>query len=184
MLRVRTIFAGVAGVPWYSNLYFTGLEAAEASTAHDLVAGFWSACAPFIADEVTWTVEGEVLAVSPSTGDAVAAFPQTPVNGAGTNSNQVIPPAVQVLIRLNTTGFFGGRRVIGHINVPGTTEDVWEGGAVAASLQDDFETAALAMTGSPTVPNLAVWSRVNGVDVEVISVDCVPKGGVLRSRRD
>lgn len=187
MLRVRTVFTGVPGTPWYSNLYFTGTTAENASTAHDLVAGFWAAVAPLMISDIDYVVESEVLSIDPATGDAIVAFNRTAATGSGGSATEWMPLATQALIRLRTGVFVDGRRVNGRVFVGGLTEAANDYSSPTSTVITTLTTAAEGMLGigePPEAPALGVWTKKNGNIFPVNSVSVWEQFAVLRSRRD
>lgn len=179
-LRVRTVFTGVAGTPWYSNLYFgdTSLPA----DAHAAVVDFWALIGPYIHTSVDWTVESEVTVLSILTGQPTSQTSVGAISGGGTASGQPLPWATQGLLRARTEAYANGRNVRGRIFIPGLTEDAQSQGRPEPAVGPLMVTAAeqLLLTDATWV----VWSRKNQIQPEVTSVDFWQEWAVLRSRRD
>src|SRR3982750_3658664 len=55
--RVRTIFPGVAGSPWYSNLYFTGETQTLADAATAATRAFWDSVKGYISTGISIQVQ-------------------------------------------------------------------------------------------------------------------------------
>lgn len=194
MLHVRSIGTGVAGSPYYTNLYFTG-EIASAAAALTKVRTFMAALAPNIGSGMTINVQSEVKEIDPFFGNTLAILngpDQAPIATSG--GTTVTPPATQGLIRLATGGVVRNRRVIGRIFVPRVAVGaVATGGSVSAGYQTSVTNAISALIADQAGPRLAVWSRpmelgpigpVNGSLHAVTSASVWSEFSVLRSRRD
>lgn len=184
MLRIRTVWTGVPGTPWYSNLYFTGTTEAEASAAHGLVADAMADLAAYQVAGIDYVVEGEIAELDPVTGNRTGTFDVAAVTGSGTNSGDPVPRAAQIRVRLTTGIFTGGRQVAGAFNLPGVTESA----NVADGRVDVVTAAAVAGEFTPMIgldpPALGVWSRKNGTFSLVTNATASTEWAILRSRRD
>jgi hypothetical protein len=179
--RVTTVFSGVPGSPYYSNHYFS-----DAGAAGDLVTdvgGFWDLCAVHIANNLVWTVQGDVATIDIATGQITAMESVTGSNGAGEHSAQMLPPAAQGLVQWQTAQYNAGRRLRGRTFVPGLTVSDSADGEVHATTQ-----AALLAAGTALIDSidseLVVFSRT-GQQAAVVT-DCTVwnQFAQLRSRRD
>lgn len=182
MLRVRTVFTGVDGGPWYNNLHFLGNGPDAASDAHDAVVNFWQDIGAIQHTDVDGVVESEVLEIDPATGDATGAYAEGDFPVGGVATGEILPPSLQGLIRLNTGQFVGGRRVGGRIFVPGLTETYNESGSLSAAGQTVLQDAINVVLASTT--ELVVYSRRYFDDVTVANATVWSEFAVLRSRRD
>lgn len=184
MLRVRSIFTGVAGAPYYSNLYFPGLISTDAQDRVNEVATAWDGCKTLLRTPMSIQVEGFVPVIDEVSGDITGSFTVTepaPVGCVGTQ--EAMPPANQMLMRLSTPTYFAGRRLQGRMFIPGLTEASNDSGGVvspndSAVILDAFE----PITTGPD--RIGVWSRKNGAFVQVDGVSIWNQWSVLRSRRD
>lgn len=198
VLRVRTVFTGVAGSPWYSNLHWAADEdEPEAVACSNRTRAFWSGLAGLMGTAVQGDVESAVTRIDIVTGDVVSVedVPQTPF--AGSQSTDLLPLATQGLITLRTGAYRFGRPIVGKIFVPGFTEVSNTAGNVETSaLATLNQSAAGLLTGEPATGRLAVYSRprgriegavivtVPGASSNVSSASAAAKWSVLRSRRD
>lgn len=184
-MRVRTVFTGLPGSPYLNTAYWVSAanDATSAQQAVDAMRDFWAAVASNITSGGTWTVEGDVPVLESTTGDIVRANAVTLRSGATTLSAEPLPAATQGLIRLNTTVFVGGRRILGRwfVPLPGENANV---NALPSSLYISGINTALATLTSAPVPDLVVWSRKNGSFHAVSTAAVRPMWAVLRSRRD
>lgn len=182
MYRVRTVFTGVAGSPWYSNHYFTVDQTTPAS-AISAVNGFWGGLVGYISDEVTISVRGEVLTIQSETGQAVGAAALSNVNFIGTNSGEKLPLATQGLVTWQTGSFQSGRRVIGKTFIPGLGDLANDEGAPSTFFRGAVQAAADAYIAYQD-SNPCIWSKKNGTAPLVTGATPATFFGVLRSRRD
>lgn len=184
MMRIRVLWTGVGGSPYYSNFYFPdGLSTAAQQHATDIrniLAGFTTS----LRAGLVAAVQPEVLVIDPATGDATGAFIINP--GASvtfTSTAEALPPFTQLLVRLRTDAFVGGRRVQGRFFMPGWTEaSNQQGGtplsALVSGIADNF---AAVITGTD---RMGVWSRKGGTFTQVTGLSAGTQWAVLRSRRD
>lgn len=185
LARVRTVFTGVAGTPWYSNLYFH-TDATTPDVQIDQVRDFWTALVSFIDNGVTATVEGDVSLLESTTGAITGISSGTALLVVGTATQQAMPPATQGVLHEFTSIFVGGRQLRGKTFLPGLTINAADanGAPVAA-----FKTAVLGagnalITAANATGNWQVWSKHNLVSSDIVSISTPSKFGVLRSRRD
>lgn len=195
--RVRTIFGGVAGTPWYSNIYFAdngGTPVGQAGI--DAVDALWTAVQSNIANNITWAVQGEVARLDETNGELTGVTNGVVNAGVGTSAGDMLPFTTQLLGRQFTSAFVAGRRVRGRIFLPGLTEDANTDGAPIAGMITAWTAAQNALLTA--MPNWCVWARPFDGDPDatppkpprdgslhlVSSVATSPTWAVLRSRRD
>lgn len=186
MRRIRTVWSGVAGTPWYSNHYFA-FSPGTVQLTLDAVEDFWIAVNGAICNEVFWQIESDVAVVDEATGDITSIETGTGGGGQGANTNDPLPWATQGLINWLTGQFSNGRQVRGKTYVPGLCEDGnTTGGVMSSGLQTTIQGAADGLIADADSGgfNLQVYTRVNTGDVEVASASVPTKWAVLRSRRD
>lgn len=194
MLHVRSVSTGVAGSPYYTNLYFNA-SASDVATVLGRVRNFWVALAPQMRSALITNVESEVREIDPVTGNVISIQTgpeQTPV--AGGNVGTVAPPANQGLIRLTTSGVRRNRRVRGRIFIPGVpSAAINASGQANGPYQTALTDAATALRATTGGVQLVVWSRpieitgpvvVPGQQSPVIGASAWQEFAVLRSRRD
>ena len=183
--RIRTVFTGVAGAPWYSNLYVTATEG-DAQPEVDAVAQFWTDFATHIHNAVDWTVEGVVANIDETNGQIVGFSTNDDATGSGAAGSDPLPYANQMLLRVRTGVFVAGREVRGHVNIPAITDPDSPNGVPSSSASSNLQTSsddnlfgAGGLNGA-----LLVWSRKNGQAHPASSSSVAPFFAVLRSRRD
>lgn len=194
MSRVRTVWTGVAGTPWYTNCYFSSPGGSTAPTASvAAMHAFWFAIKGAIQPTVTWTVSGEVAQIENTTGELVGIINVPSLTNVGTSADEALPWQTQALVQLNTNDFVHSRRVRGRIFVPALGEANNTGGVPSSGLRASLDTAAEALIADANCI-LEVWSRPWAGDESnparagsshvVQSADVSTKWSVLRSRRD
>lgn len=194
MLRIRSVLTGVAGAPWYLNMYFSGDDQTSAEAARDRVSTFWTTLAPVIIDDVTVTVEGNVPVIEPADGSLRGFLGVTEAVIEPTSTGDPLPFATQGLITTNTDVVRDNRRVQGKLLIPGMTETGQSTGvgpsAANLTLMDD---AAEGLWSALPEEGLVVWSRPKGaespfpgpgLEAKVTSTTARGFWAVLRSRRD
>lgn len=198
LVRVQTTWTGVAGSPYYTNLYALGPLATN--NGNDLATAwrtFLAAQVSFLSTGMVATIDGELLEFDETTGTVTGAGTtiQTPVSFTGTGD--VLPRSTQLLVRFGTNGIVHNRRVRGRLNIPGHLEannnaDGTPGTALVNSVNTAMQAMLTTMSGrmrvwsqpldddppSPTNPNRpgSAWA--------VSSAGVAPFWAILRSRRD
>lgn len=183
MLRVRTEFLGTSGTPYLSTMYFgTDATQADADNAVDAVGDFWQGLNGVMCPPLTWATLAQVAVITPA-GVVTGAFTTTPRTGAGIQTGDMLPQALQGLVRWRTNSFVGGREIQGHTNVPCLSESSQVAGVINSANLTTINTAAQALNAR--VDNqLMVWSRVNNSAIAVQTATVWDRFAVLRSRRD
>lgn len=184
MARVRTVWTGVPGTPYYSNHYFDVATLPDVVLAVDSVRSMWDDQAPSMINDLSAQIESEVPVIDPATGDMTSVFnvPQVPPV-VGTNTGQPLPPFTQLLMTVTTETILGGRRIRGRFFWPGWPEEVnVDPGVPGLDLRNAARNAADTLIAND--PPLMVWSRKNGVAVQATGISAGEQWSVLRSRRD
>lgn len=180
--RVRTVWTGVAGTPYYSNFYFKD-PGATATQITNAVNAFWTATRAIFVTAATATTETFIAVIDDATGELVGSEtgPGGTVTGSATGS--MLSPATQVLVRNKTGLYQGGRQVQGHFNIPaiGANQLITTGNFAAAS-QTIVNNAASNLIAAPGV--WSVYAKTRGISVPINSATAWEKFSVLRSRRD
>lgn len=185
MFRVRTVWNGVAGAPFYSNHYWTSDGTPETAQACvDAVDTFWSALTGNIVLALNYEVEGLVAEISDSTGDLVGAIDVNSQAGAGTFDGDQIPRQIQALVKWSTGVVVSGRFLKGRTFIPGLGETLnAAGGRPTSSIITLVTAAALSLIGDND-PELRIWSRTHGVSHPATGAVMWDQWATLRSRRD
>ena len=184
LTRVRTVFTGVPGTPWMSNMYFD-VELAEVQLAADAVEAFWSEVDGYMVGGVAWEQEPFVTIINPVNGEPTGVAPVTPGAGTGGASGDMVPRAAQAYIVWNTGVWQAGRQIRGRTYLPGFTAGAAASdGSVDPGVVTALATAASNLLTTPGNPTLHVYSRKNGNSVPVDNGAASNQWAVLRSRRD
>lgn len=196
--RVRTVFTGVAGAPYYNNLYFENVnDLSDAQAAVDLVDSAWSTLNSVLAGALIGNIESEVPIIDIPSGNITLVWATTGGVVDPTSAAEPLPWASQGLLRLSTNTFLGGRRVRGRVFIPGFTEAAQDAGIPSATTQTAIANMGATLI-APTEPTLVVYSRPRPADPDadppvaardgfasvVEGTTAWNKWAVLRSRRD
>lgn len=178
--RVRTVFTGVAGSPWVSNLYWDESFAATAEDAHDATVDFWAALRSVITQAASYTVEAEVVRYL--TPDTIVSFHAvTPVSNTCTAAGDMLPSQNQGLISWASSQIHNNRRITGRTFIPGPVESSSSNmGRPEGAYMTALGNAVSAISGR----GLVIPSRAANAFANVTVAQ--PRGywAVLRSRRD
>lgn len=183
--RIRTVWTGVAGTPWYTNLYFDGSGGNEQAQV-DLVDAFWETLKAQFDTRLTATVEGTVTQIDSTTGLASGVFGGVDKATDLTGTGSVLPPANQGLAHLFTGVYIGGRQLRGRLFFPGL---VVGAAAATGAVDSGYVTSWNTEVGdliadSNAIGNLQVYSPTHHVTHDVVSVSASTEFAVIRSRRD
>lgn len=194
LVRVQSVWTGVAGSPYYTNLYALGPLSTNngndlADAWHALVAAF----AGSFRDDLTMRISDELLEFSEQTGAVTGAGSTTQTPITGTASTDPLPPANQGLIQWGTAGIVHNRRVRGRTFFPGMMEALSTEGVPTAAFISTLEGLVDAFLATMT-DRLMIWAqpfegsegnpaRAGSAHV-VTSASVAPYWAILRSRRD
>nr|CRY97486.1 hypothetical protein [uncultured prokaryote] len=183
MFRIRLIWDGVAGTPYYTNLYFSGLVQADIDAIGDNLQNFLFELSGGITELLSVRVEDDVAFVDPGT-QAITGFGVAPdfVVPQPASVGEPLPYGVQGLIALNTGTVIGGRRIKGHIFIPGQMEKNSDSAKPSVALLASYQTAAEALIGASDT-QLVVNSPKNFDFAVVTSARPSPMWSSLRTRR-
>jgi hypothetical protein len=176
---------GVAGTPWYTNMYFANTPGTT-QQAIDNVDAFWETLKAQINNFVTGTVEGDVALVDDVTGLITGV--ETGVAGTIDMSGvgNCLPTSTQGLVNLNTGFYVAGRQLRGKLYIPGLITSSADGaGDPAAAFKTAWVSACTALRSAASTTGVwKVWSKTHGVSDAIESFTVKPQFAVLRSRRD
>ena len=198
--RVQTLWTGVAGVPYYTNLYVLGPASSNNGFA---LSQAWQAFLTSLVSTLTSglvaQIDPEILEFNEADGVVTGAHTvtQPAVNFTGLGDD--IPHAAQALIQWTTDGIVHNRRVKGRTFIPGALEA--ESGAdgtpipaIGTPLQSAINTLLSTMTGRMRVwsrpfvqtdPAKAISNPSRPGSAHAITAGAVaPYWAILRSRRD
>ena len=180
MRKIQTTFTGVAGTPWYSNMYFGDTPSAQDCVDH--VGEFWVEMNAFMVDEIAWSVSSQVLTIDAATGEITGSTSAQGVNGQGGQTQEMLPTATQLVLKWLTGVYVNGRQAQGKTFIPGLADFCNVDGSVNSAIVTQINTdIALWLAAGPP---LLLWSKAAGVSNIVTTPVCWNRFGVLRSRRD
>lgn len=183
MYRVRAVWTGVAGSPYYSNFYFTE-EGGTAAQARLAVATFLSSIRSVVADNVTYVVENEVPVIDEATGDVIRVdFDAVVHSAAGQSTATMLPLSNQMLLRLRTGVFIGGREIRGRFFIPGQVVTSANDGTVLLATATAVQGFAATLIGSANA-QWVVYAKTKGTYAVINAANVWNQFAVLTSRRD
>lgn len=182
LTRIRTVFAGVAGTPWYSNQYWA-IGSGDPDPVLDDTEAFWEDMAVMIKATVTAKVEGTCAVIESTTGQTVGVKTAADRTVTFSNTGDPLPWATQGLITLRTGEFVAGREIRGKIFVPGISEEYCTNGILSTTAAGLMQTAADALL-SESSEAWHVFSPTHLTSAAVTACGTTTKPAVLRSRRD
>lgn len=184
MQRFRIIWtgSGVTGAA-VSTVYSLGTTQPEAESFADALGAFVNQSVAEVGGAgLSGAVSTLADVVDEATGNITDQFVVAPPAAGSAGALDIAPRASQVLVRLRTNTFVGGRRLQGHIFIPSVKEAaIGPTGDLLASYATAIETAGATLTADT---QLGVYSRKYH-DFAICNTIQVPtKVAVLRSRRD
>lgn len=183
MNRVRVVWTGVAGSPYYSNFYSIN-TATTPPAAHAAVTSLIQALQPRYSVNLTARIEGDVALVESTSNSIVGVNTVAFQDRTGTAAGGLAPLATQHVVRLLTGTFVNGRQVRGRIMLPGVvTASVGPNGQPLAATLTAIDSAFSAYIVG-LVNSACVFARASGQAVPISFVDTWEQFGVQRSRRD
>lgn len=195
LVRVQTIWTGVAGSPYYTNLYAIG--PITTNNGNDLATAwrvFLNSLAGSLAAGLIATIDSELLEFDETNGVVTGAGTTTQAPVGFTAGGDVLPRSNQALIRWTTNGIVHNRRVKGRTFIPGVLEshnlgDGTPGGVLGTPLQSGVNALLATMAG-----RMRIWAQPfegtpdnplrPGSAHAIQSGTVAPFWAVLRSRRD
>jgi len=180
--RFRTVFTGVAGAPWYNNLYFEG-GTPEGAAYGEAVATFWDECASQMDSEVSWVVEPTYTVIETDTGLIQDIGDWAGDTGVGSVAGEALPWACQGIINWRTNLYIAGRELRGKTFVPALQQNANNNGVLVGTAVADLLGAAENLISNSNSA-FCVYSRTHLTEAIVESAQVPLKIGVLRSRRD
>lgn len=171
---------GVAGTPYYSNLYYGDSVAAQ--DAVDSTKEFWDICAEFMVNDLQFAVDGTVVTIDAASGEITGSTAATGDVGQGTSTTEMLPRADQLLIQWGTGVYVEGRQARGRTFVPALADFNNAEGVVATATLTTLTTNLEGWLAGD--PGLLIWSKKAGLSNVPNSVSVWNQFSVLRSRRD
>ena len=198
LIRVQTLWTGVGGSPYYTNLYALGPLATN--NGNDLATAwrvFLNAIVTHFDNGLTAQIDPELLEFNETDGVITGAGTTSQLPVVGTASGDVLPLSNQGLVRWSTAGIVHNRRVRGRTFLPGVVEaDNTAAGVPQATYLSDIDAAAEALLVTMT-SRMRIWAQPLSLDPPdpgnpnrlgtahaITGVSVAPFWAILRSRRD
>lgn len=170
MLRLRTVWTGIAGSPFLTTTFHAG-GVADADAAADALEAYWTACEPVITSTVDWEIQAVVDEVEASSGNVLGRTGVTARSGSGgVTGTAVLALGTCGLVNLHSGEFVDGREKRGKLYIPGPNEQHMNDGTPTSTYRDTTAGAALEALIDPSgFGYLGIYSRLHGVfdDVSV-----------------
>jgi hypothetical protein len=198
LVRVQTVWGGVAGSPYYTNLYAIGpLTTNNGNDLADAWHAFLTSLTATLGAGMTATIDPELLEFDETTGTVTGAGSTIQSMVTFTGSGDKLPTANQLLIRWTTLGIVHNRRVRGRTFLPGGLESHNSASGaplpvVGTPVQSAIDALLTTMSG-----RMRVWAQPFVADPEkpenptrpgsahaIQSGAVAPYWAILRSRRD
>lgn len=170
MLRVKTRWSGLIGLPGYSILHFRDFstgeawnpDAAEALVAVNKTRTFFDAIKHLIPTGASMQVENSVEEIEAETGALIdlhsVATPVVVLGTASASASYAAP--VGAVLNWKTSTVRNGRRLRGKtFIVPMSSTSFESNGTLAAGSVTAIQNAALAMIADTTSPDIGVYGR-------------------------
>nr|CRY97441.1 hypothetical protein [uncultured prokaryote] len=184
MIRLRVLTTGVAGTPGYSNFYFGGDTTADATDARTRVLAFYTAIKGHFGNTVSWQVDTDVPVIDTVTGNILEVLTVAAGSAQGSGSGTLIPLVAQIMVRLKTGVFDGGRQIQGRLNLSYAVDDVLTtSGAVGTIVRTPLDAAANTLIGTGA-NRWGIYSRKAEAFVPISTASTWSSFASLRSRRD
>jgi hypothetical protein len=198
LVRVQTVWTGVAGAPYYTNLYCIGPLATN--NGNDMATAWRAFLSSLVANLMSGlvaTIDPELLEFNEVDGVVTGAGATTQAPITFTSAGDQMPHSQQLLVQWTTGGIVHNRRVRGRTFIPGGVEAHNGPTGIPASvvgtpLQSAIDTYLSTMSG-----RARIWSRPvtaeqatptvparPGSAHAILSGKVAPYWAVLRSRRD
>lgn len=184
--RLRTVWTGVAGAPYYTNLYFDGVtDSASAAAALDGWGDFIDTFkSNFVAGMIA-NIEGDLLQYDDTSGTLTGSVATTGRSITCTGGGTLLPRQAQLLVQWRTGIVVAGRRLRGRTFLPGQQETLNDAGGVPSSaLVSSMQAGLQGFIDLPAPPHMVVWSRTHGVSSNALQATVWNQWANLRSRRD
>lgn len=195
LVRVQTLWTGVAGSPYYTNLYALGpLSTNNGNDLADAWHTFLDTIDPHVTLGVTAQIQPELLEFDEATGVVTGAGTdiQPAVLMSGTGDG--LPKSNQGLIRWSTDGIVHNRRVRGRTFLPSMLESNNLPAGVPSTVFMGAIDGAIDTFLSTMAGRLRIWAQPfagtpdnparAGTQHEVTDGNTAPYWAILRSRRD
>jgi hypothetical protein len=195
LVRVQTVWSGVAGAPYYTNLYAIG--PLSTNNGNDLAVAWRVALNSLVASlasPMTAQIDSELLEFDETTGVVTGAGTTSQAVVTFTGSTDQLPHQDQLLIRWSTSGIVHNRRVSGRTFLPGQLESNSSSAGVPNTGITTPVASALTALLTTMSNRMRIWARpFDGTPTNpvrpgsahaITGASIAPYWAVLRSRRD
>lgn len=184
MYRVKTLFTGESGAPYYNQTYWAESVFYDAAGATSAIHDFWDDMKGLLTSSLTISWPDPVDLVDIDTGAITGTTTSSPSSVVGTNSAPVLPFSTQGLAVFLTGQYVAGRQLIGRMNIPGLCTDSLSSGQFQESNRGDTASRIEALSASGLEKTMLVYSPTHHVVAPITASRVNIKFAVLRSRRD
>lgn len=184
MLRYRVTWTGFSGSPYVSTFFADGDGTGTGpEDFRDALNTFLTTVDTGLSNALAWQLDPEVD-VMDLDGTVTGSVSVTAAGASGGTSGQQLPHANQLLLRLRTGSFVGGRELRGKLYIPGTMSADTDSTGNPTTARINTVNAAAAALVTDSAGGWSVWSRKSAARSGISSATCAPFMAVLRSRRD
>lgn len=184
MMRLRWVWTGVAGTPWYTNLYVAGDSLGEAQAQADLQQDFFTGFSFQLSSNITIALDPFVPVVDASDGQIQAGYTvNTPPAVTGQEGGDMLPRQANSLTTFSTGVYVGGRQIKGKCFLGGYTVASSDGDGH----YDETRRNAVELQWQTYIDGgstLVVWSKKNGASAAVTDATVAQQWATINSRRD
>ena len=182
--QLRTVWSGVAGSPYYTNVFIEPTIGSDLQTCANAWKSFLGDVDANCTTTLTWTLQNEVSIIESTTGQLVGADTITGGTGTGSASGDPLPRATQLLVQWKTNAIVNGRRRHGRSFIPGLIETL----NVAPGVPSGTVTAATAAQAGGFITAcdgaFIIYSPTHRSFSPVTAATVWDQWAQLRSRRD
>jgi hypothetical protein len=197
LVRVQTLWTGVGGSPYYTNLYALGPLATN--NGNDLATAwrtFLDTTKSYYVIPVVAQIDSELLEFDETNGIVTGAGTTTQAAVTATGTGDALPPANQGLIRWTTAGIVHNRRVRGRTFLPSMLEANSTAAGIPSSTITSGVNGAITTFLATMSSRMRIWAQPlegstnpnnpdrAGSAHAVTGGSLAPYWAVLRSRRD
>lgn len=199
LVRVQTVWTGVAGSPFYTNLYALGpLSTGNGAALAAAFNTFLASLSPTLRSGLTATIDGEHLEFNETDGIVTGAEVGTTHIVGFSGGGDILPTSNQLLVQWQTPGIVHNRRVRGRMNLPGALESHNAGDGKPLPILGTPVTTGLTAMLTTMSGRMRVWSQPfvqkdpnntknptrPGSAHQIQGFTVAPYWAILRSRRD
>lgn len=198
LVRVQTVWTGVAGSPYYTNIYAIG--PITTNNGNDMATAwrvFLNSLTATLANGLVATIDPEILEFNEVDGTVTGAGTTTQAAVVMNGGTDRLPPANQLLIRWSTAGIVHNRRVRGRTFLPGAQEGHNDLSGNPAPAIGTPVTTGLQAYLTTMAGRARIWAQPHNPDPAdpnnparpgsqhaITGFTIAPYWAVLRSRRD